>query len=105
MRHRRRRKAIPLARKTGPLGGLQDEPSPIAQLRTCTHDPYESRSYTNLRKFLDTSESFISARGALAGGTYRAGKFGAQATAQSELTRPLLVANRFHAISQASMMS
>jgi len=30
---------------------------------------------------------------------------GAQATAQSERTKPVLVANRFHAISQASMMS
>ena len=36
---------------------------------------------------------------------YRAGEAGAQATAQSERTRPWLVANRFQAISQASMMS
>jgi hypothetical protein len=33
------------------------------------------------------------------------GEAGAQATAQSERTKPVLVANRFHAISQASMMS
>ncbi len=32
-------------------------------------------------------------------------KPGAQATAQSERTKPVLVANRFHAVSQASMMS
>src|SRR5437667_9231395 len=37
--------------------------------------------------------------------TYRAGEAGAQATAQSERIRPWLVANRFQAISQASMMS
>jgi len=33
------------------------------------------------------------------------GEAGAQATAQSERIRPWLVANRFQAISQASMMS
>ena len=36
---------------------------------------------------------------------YGAGEAGAQATAQSERIRPWLVANRFQAISQASMMS
>src|SRR5271155_1908761 len=36
---------------------------------------------------------------------YRAGGAEAQATAQSERTRPGLLANRFQAISQASMMS
>jgi hypothetical protein len=36
---------------------------------------------------------------------YRAGEAEAQATAQSERTRPWLLANRFQAISQASMMS
>ena len=40
-----------------------------------------------------------------AGVSYRAGNAGAQATAQSERIRPGLVANRFHAVSQASMMS
>ena len=59
--------------------------------------------YTDLRKFLDTSVSSIS--GHIAGASYRAGEAGAQATAQSERTKPVLVANRFHAISQASMMS
>jgi hypothetical protein len=58
---------------------------------------------TDLRKFLDTSVSSIS--GHIAGASYRAGEAGAQATAQSERTKPVLVANRFHAISQASMMS
>jgi hypothetical protein len=38
-------------------------------------------------------------------GIQRAGEAGAQATAQSERIRPWLVANRFQAISQASMMS
>ena len=41
----------------------------------------------------------------IAGVSYRAGKAGAQATAQSERIRSWLVANRFHAVSQASMMS
>src|SRR5271165_4152350 len=36
---------------------------------------------------------------------YRAGGAEAEATAQSERTRPWLLANRFQAISQASMMS
>src|SRR6202043_1432891 len=61
------------------------------------------RRYTDLRKFLDTSVSSIS--GHIAGASYRAGEAGAQATAQSERTKPVLVANRFHAVSQASMMS
>ena len=43
--------------------------------------------------------------GSIAGTSYGADEGGAQATAQSERTRRLLVANRFHAISQASMMS
>ncbi len=58
---------------------------------------------TDLRKFLDTSVSSIS--GHIAGATYRAGEPGAQATAQSERIRPWSVANRFQAVSQASMMS
>src|SRR5260370_23405314 len=60
---------------------------------------------TDLRKFLDTSVPFISSHGSLAGTIYRAGKAGAQATAHSERIRPWLVANRFQAVSQASMMS
>jgi len=43
--------------------------------------------------------------GHIIGATYRAGGTGAQATAQSERIRPWLVANRFQAISQASMTS
>ena len=65
--------------------------------------PLRRTAYTDLRKFLDTSVSSIS--GHIAGASYRAGEAGAQATAQSERTKPVLVANRFHAISQASMMS
>ena len=60
---------------------------------------------TDLRKFLFMSVAFFSGHGPIAGTTYRAGKAGAQAVAQSERTKPLLVANRFHAISQTSMMS
>jgi hypothetical protein len=41
----------------------------------------------------------------IAGVSYRAGEAGAQATAQSERIRPWLVANRFQAVSQASMIS
>src|ERR1700730_8999020 len=59
-------------------------------------------SNTNLRKFPDTSVSSISGRIASA---YGAGDAGAQATAQSERIRSWLVANRFQAVSQASMMS
>src|SRR5207244_3685132 len=64
-----------------------------------------SRYYTDLRKFLDTRVFFISGHGSIAGTTYRAGEAGAQATAQSERIRRWLVANRFQAVSQASMMS
>jgi hypothetical protein len=46
----------------------------------------------------------IASYGSIAGTTYRAGEAAAQATAQSERTRPWLLANRFQAISQASMM-
>jgi hypothetical protein len=59
-------------------------------------------AYTNLRKFPDTSVPSISGRIASA---YGAGDAGAQATAQSERIRSWLVANRFQAVSQASMMS
>src|SRR6516162_4674236 len=61
--------------------------------------------YTDLRKFLCMSVVSFSSHGTIAGGTYRAGKAGAQATAQSERIRWRSVANRFHAISQASMIS
>src|SRR6516162_11608821 len=43
--------------------------------------------------------------GHVIGASYRAGEAGVQGTAQSERIRPWLVANRFQAISQASMMS
>src|SRR6516165_5708045 len=43
--------------------------------------------------------------GHVIGASYRMGEAGAQGTAQSERIRPWLVANRFQAISQASMMS
>ena len=48
--------------------------------------------------------ALIEGPGSIAGTSYRAGEAGAQATAQSERTRPWLLANRFQAISQASMM-
>ena len=47
----------------------------------------------------------IEGPGSIAGSSYKAGEAAAQATAQSERTRPWLFANRFQAISQASMMS
>src|SRR5580693_10712209 len=66
---------------------------------------YVLGGYTDLRKFLDASVSFYLGHGSIAGTSYGSGEVGAQATAQSERTKPVLVANRFHAISQASMMS
>ena len=42
---------------------------------------------TDLRKFLCMSVVSFSSHGTIAGGTYRAGKAGAQATAQSERIR------------------
>ena len=63
----------------------------------------DNLAYRDLRKFLDTSVSSIS--GHIAGASYRADEAGAQATAQRERTKPVSVANLFHAISQASMMS
>ncbi len=62
-------------------------------------------SNTDLLKFLDASVSFYLGHGSIAGTSYGSDEAGAQATAQSERTKPVLVANRFHAISQASMMS
>src|SRR3954447_22909748 len=47
----------------------------------------------------------IEGPGSIAGSSYKAGEAAAQATAQSERTRPWLFANRFQAISEASMMS
>ena len=62
-------------------------------------------AYMDLRKFLYMSVASFSGHGPIAGTTYRADEAGAQATAQSERTRLWLVANRFQAVSQASMMS
>src|ERR1700737_2877129 len=71
-----------------------------------TADHSRSRLYyTDLLKFLDASVSFYLGHGSIAGTSYGSDEAGAQATAQSERTKPVLVANRFHAISQASMMS
>ena len=53
---------------------------------------------TDPRKFPDMSALSIASYGSIAGTTYKAGKAGAQATAQSERTRPWLLANRFQAI-------
>ena len=58
---------------------------------------------TDLRKFQRGVCSSISCH--TAGASYRADKAGTKATARSERIRPSLVANRFHAISQASMRS
>ena len=80
-------------------------------LRICHWDSpvsmsiHEEPTYTDLLKFLDASVSFYLGHGSTAGASYGADEAGAQATAQSERTKPVLVANRFHAISQASMMS
>ena len=60
---------------------------------------------TDLRKFLDTSVPSISSHGSQAGTIYRAGKAGAQAMAQSERIKASSAANRFQAVSHASMMS
>jgi Asp-tRNA(Asn)/Glu-tRNA(Gln) amidotransferase A subunit family amidase len=61
--------------------------------------------YTDLRKFLDTSVPSTSSHGSPAGTIYRAGKAGAQAMAQSERIKASSAANRFQAVSHASMMS
>ena len=65
----------------------------------------DTPTYTDLRKFLDTSVPSISGDGLIAGTPYRAGETGAQATVQSERIKASSAANRFQAISQASMMS
>jgi len=74
----------------------------VVELRQACGDDV---SYTDLLKFLDASVSFYLGHGSIAGTSYGSDEAGAQATAQSERTKPVLVANRFHAISQASMMS
>src|ERR1700731_1729599 len=62
-------------------------------------------TYTDLLKFLDASVAFYRGQGSIAGQSYGWVDAGPQATAQTGRTKPVLVANRFHAISQASMMS
>jgi hypothetical protein len=79
----------------------QAKSTPITWLRFKT----TKTNYTDLLKFLDASVSFYLGHGSIAGASYGSDEAGAQATAQSERTKPVLVANRFHAISQASMMS
>ena len=59
----------------------------------------------NLYGFPEISGHECDLIGSMAGTSYRAGEAGAQATAQSERTRPWLLANLFQAISLASMMS
>jgi len=66
---------------------------------------YLQADNTDLRKFLDTSVPSTSSHGSPAGTIYRAGKAGAQAMAQSERIKASSAANRFQAVSHASMMS
>jgi hypothetical protein len=75
------------------------------QTREALDNYIEAANNTDLLKFLDASVVFYLGHGSIAGTSYGADEAGAQATAQSERTKPVLVANRFHAISQASMMS
>jgi hypothetical protein len=91
-----------------PIGAMQS----ILVIVNDEADEHTKRAAAALVTFLYGSPEisgqecvFISGHGSIAGTTYRAGEAAAQATAQSERTRRLLVANRFHAISQASMMS
>ena len=51
-------------------------------------------SNTDLLKFLDASVSFYLGHGSIAGTSYGSDEAGAQATAQSERTKSVLVANR-----------
>ena len=81
----------------------------VGSARCCSHACW-TLSQLQMIQLIRISENFwrggcssISCH--IAGASYRAGKAGAQATAQSERIRPWLVANRFQAISQASMMS
>ena len=78
-----------------PLGGVRHGPRVLSGVS----------GNTDLLNFLDASVSFYLGHGSIADTSYGSDEAGAQATAQSERTKPVLVANRFHAISQASMMS
>jgi len=73
--------------------------------RWSSMSPQERANNTDLRKFLDTSVPSTSSHGSPAGTIYRAGKAGAQAMAQSERIKASSAANRFQAVSHASMMS
>ena len=97
----------PASIKAAPGPGTGSEHLPIVvncRRRECSRLTGAARTYTDLQKFLEPRAAFISGHGSMAGRTYGAGRVGAQATAQSERTRLWLVANRFQAISQASMM-
>ena len=59
--------------------------------------------YTDLRIFLDASVSFYLGHGSIAGTSYGSDEAGAQATAQSDRTKAVLVANRFHATCKAPL--
>src|SRR5438270_2888527 len=83
--------------------GIVHPPNMVRSLINSTTSGDHWKPVTDLRKFLDTRVFSIS--GHVAGASYRAGEVAAQATAQSERTRPGSVANRFQAVSQASMMS
>jgi len=72
---------------------------PVAAERACTGIEYRSGNFRT--RVCLRSQATVS----ITGTTYRAGEAGAQATAQSERMRPWLVANRFQAVSQASMRS
>ena len=85
--------------RIGRIAGGRRRPAPTSRRSS------GRRANTDLRKFLDESVSFYLGHGSIAGTSYGSDEAGAQATAQSERTKPVLVANRFHAISQASMMS
>src|SRR3954469_10147759 len=87
---------LPLALQGWSSDSSGSNPDRSASLTAC---------YTNLRRLLDKGVFCISGHGLIAAIPYGAGEAGAQATAQSERTRPWSVANRFQAISQASMMS
>ena len=83
-----------------------ERPAPSAcRARGAASGRWRRASNTDLLNFLDASVSFYLGHGSIADTSYGSDEAGAQATAQSGRTKPVLVANRFHAISQASMMS
>jgi len=86
------------------LCGMRRSLREAAVMRSAVALPY-AVSNSDLRKFLDTSVPSISSHGSPAGTIYRAGKAGAQAMAQSERIKASSAANRFQAVSHASMMS